>query len=253
MITIWDLHYDEYKRLDFFIGHTTRYKGDDCPVGPKLIVSEGSRYKVPSERIPNVILYPCVRDTADLVKQGFRYAFTKDEAQRQHFGNNSLTLPPIFPEITVNFARTIPACSMIHLLQQRDRKAAQFIRNLGIVNYGLPDNPCNDIETLGKTKFLVHPKTIGYLCNAVIKAMSTSTPVIFTEESFKYGYQDYLTPDVSCIVVKNEQQARRALMMDDQKYRRMQEQIRASVQRVRNSYDQVRRDTAAFIERVWPA
>jgi hypothetical protein len=252
MITIWDLHHDEYKRLNFFIGNTIRYVGETCPVADRLIVSEGSSNKVPADQIAKTILYPCVKDTAFLHKKGYRYAFTKDQAQGLSFGGTSLILPPLFEQMQTSEERTTPACSMIHLLEQRDKKALQFIRNLRLTNYGLPHNPCRDVDVLAKTKFLVHPKTIGYLCNAVIKATSLQTPVIFTEESYKFGYQDYLKPDVSCIVVKNEHEANLAMQMSDKQYKRMQEEIAASVQRVRDSYDQIKAETAAFIQNVWP-
>lgn len=252
MITIWDLHHDEYKRLDFFIGNTTRYRGPTCPETRKLVVSEGSSGQIPPDQIPHTVLYPCIRNPNFLIAKGYKYAFTKDEAQRKYFGDNGLTLPPVFQPIPPEQKRTMLACSMIHLLQQRDKPAYQFIKKLGIINYGQPNNPCVDTEKLPTVKFLVHPKTIGYLCNAVIKATNCLTPVIFTEESYRFGYGDFLRPGVSCIVVKNEREARKAMQMSEASYKRMQEEIAASVERVRNSYDDIRLKTADFIKKVWP-
>jgi hypothetical protein len=103
---------------------------------------------------------------------------------------------------------------------------------------------------LAKTKFLVHFKHIGYLCNAVLKAMMNGTIPIFDRKSFTLGYSDYLTPDVSCIVVNDHDDVKKILTMSDATREDYIKAMNESMAKVMATYPEVKQKAKEFVNAV---
>jgi len=191
---IWDWHFDEYKRIKFYIDGQ-QYIGNSLPITNKLLTPEGYWiHDIPGEIRANTIIYPCVKSTEHIKNLGYKYALVKDKFQQLDWGiDNSIILPPIFNEFNEPKIITEKVITMIHDFENRDFHNYELCKRYGIKNYGLPDNPTlKDESVLNSTKYLFHPKEIGYLCNAVIKAINVGTPIIFTSKSYEFGYKDYI-------------------------------------------------------------
>jgi len=193
--TIWDWHGDEYNRLQFYINNVERYIGEEFPISDKLIMPEGYwMYSVPAELRSNIIIYPCVKDLNNIKDLGYKYALVKDSAQQLNWGiDNSVILPPVFNEFNEDKVFINDIITMVSDFNRRDPINYHLCQQYGIKNYGYPDNPTQfDNAILNSTRYLFHPKEIGYLCNVVIKAINVGTPIIFTSKSYEYGYKDYI-------------------------------------------------------------
>lgn len=193
--TIWDWHGDEYNRLKFYINEAERYIGEEFPNCDKLIMPEGYwMYYIPVELRSNIIIYPCVKDLDNIKNLGYKYALVKDKEQQLNWGiNDSVILPPVFNDFNEEKIFINEIITMINYFNRRDPINYQLCQHYGIKNYGYPDNPTElDNSILNSTRYLFHPKEIGYLCNVVIKAINVGTPIIFTSRSYEFGYKDYI-------------------------------------------------------------
>jgi hypothetical protein len=192
-MTIWDWHNDEFLRIKNYV-NGTRYIGDKVPETDILICPDGWWLNaIEPKKRSKVIVYPCVKDTTHIKALGYKYAFCKDKEQAINWGAGAFILPPVFFDFNEpkNIQRDV--CSIVHNWEIRDLKGFNIAKNYGVVNYGFPNNPTWSPESIiNSSKYLFHPKEVGYLCNVVIKAISLGTPVIFTSESFTYGYKDYI-------------------------------------------------------------
>lgn len=252
MITIWNKHKDEYLRLSHFVGENQEYVGEQFPNAQYLIMPEGPWiHSVPQNKRKNIILYLCVepKHYNHFKSLGFKFAFVKDTKAKNAWGQNSIVLPPLFSGFNENTNKTDLCCSVIHNYKQRCPAGHEITTSLNIPNYGLPDNPCYDVPSLlNKTKFLVHIKTVGYLCNVVLKAMVALSPIIFTKESYQFGYEDYLKHNENCFIANNKQEITNFLQTDGEKYKNMQENIKKQILKTMSTYDHVKKETISFMK-----
>lgn len=191
---IWDWHNDEFERIKFYT-NGQRYIGESVPKADKLITADGHWLNlIPKERREKTIIYPCVKSTEHIKSLGYKYAFVKDMAQQENWGiENSIVLPPIFNNFNEPKIITNEVISIVHNFKERDLDNYNLCQEYGVKNYGFPDNPTWSADAiLNSTKYLFHPKEIGYLCNVVIKAINVGTPIIFTTKSYNFGYKDYI-------------------------------------------------------------
>lgn len=255
-LTIWDAHYDEYARLVFHLGNPEHrhHRGENQPAGvERLICHEGPWLDgiAPQVRRRSIIA-PCVPPHAlgQFKNKGFTKAFTKDEAQRRAWGDNAVTLPPVVSEWQYDKSVERPTVSLVHFYVERHPDGAKFTREAGCPNYGISQHstPGDDIELLKTSRFLLHAKEMGYLCNAVIKAISARTPIIFTPGSWQYGYADYLTPGFDCLIVKTPQDAIAASEIPETEYQQMRQNMRETIRKIQATYPSVREAAVAMVK-----
>jgi hypothetical protein len=245
-VIIWDWHKDEYDRVNFFCPGE-RYVGENTPDLSQVIASPEHR-NMWQLNPAKTILYPCVDDTKQFTDFGFKYAFTKDSTQQ--WEGESLILPPVF-EPQPPQEKTNDAVCIIHEYKIRQPENYRITKSLGVPIYGHPENHCHNVpELLAKTKFLVHFKHIGYLCNAVLKAMMNGTIPIFDKKAFTLGYSDYLTPDVSCIVINEPNEVKTILTMSDATREDYIKAINESMAKVIATYPEVKQKAKEFVNGV---
>lgn len=191
---IWDWHNDEYERIKFYT-NGLRYVGKNIPIHNQLIVPDGEWLNdIDKNSRERIIVYPCVKNTEHIKELGYKYALVKDKAQQENWGiENSIVLPPIFNGFKEPKSFSNGVITIIHNFEDRDKKNYDLCKEYGITNYGFPENPTWSADAiLNSTRYLFHPKEIGYLCNVVIKAINVGTPIIFTSKSYEFGYKDYI-------------------------------------------------------------
>lgn len=257
MITLWNTHNDAYKRISYFLGDHIYYGGTTVPNFKYLIVSEGPWLKdIPKEKFSKVLGFPCLKPSffSQIRGLGFKNIIAQDSVQEEAWGKNeAVSIPVYIDKIYEPQKRTQLICSIVNEYEKRNYFCYQMNKRLKIPNYGTPDNyHPNIIDLLSSTKFLFHPKNIGYLCNVVLQAMQTLTPVIFTEESYRHGYTDFLTRNENCIVLRNENHLKKVLEMDDLKYQKLQENIALSVKKIQSTYSEGKVKLKNFIQKIWP-
>lgn len=243
---IWNWHNDEFERLHYFTGGHN-FVGDFPPNGDLIAMPDGWwLHKI--ENKDKIILYPCVKDTSHLTAMGFKYAFTKDSHHK--WDGDSCVLPPLFKEHEPK-EKALKACSVIHYYRERDRANFDKVRNLPYAIYGFGHEVNYDIDgTLSQTKFLIHFKEIGYLCNAVIKAMAHGTIPIMTANTFTFGYADYLTPNETCIIAETPDEIEAAINMPETKRKQMSDNLLQSVQEIKATYPTIKEKAKEFINAV---
>lgn len=240
---IWNWHNDEYERLHFFTGGKN-FVGDFPPYGDLVAMPDGWWLNKIDNK-DKIILYPCVKDTSQLTAMGFKYAFTKDSHHK--WNGESIVLPPVFKHHEAK-PKTQTACSVIHYYKERDRKNHDMIAPIGYPIYGFGHEVNYDIDgTLAQTKFLIHFKEIGYLCNAVIKAMAHGTIPIMSAATFTYGYADYLTPGKTCIIAETKDQIQDAVNMPESKRKEMADNLLDKVEQIKSTYYEVKHKTELWL------
>lgn len=243
---IWNWHNDEYERLHYFTGGHN-FIGDFPPLSDVIAMPDGWWLEKISDK-SKVIIYPCVKDTSHISAMGFKYAFTKDT--KQGWNGEAVVLPPVFKTVQQQ-KKTDAACSVIHYYAQREPKNFQKIAPLGYPIYGFGHEVNYDIDgTLAKTKFLIHQKEIGYLCNAVIKAMNHGCIPIMNSATYTYGYEDYLTPNETCIIADSTEQILEAIHMSEQSREQMQHNLYNAVENIKDTYHEASIKAHELIQRV---
>jgi hypothetical protein len=242
---IWDFHGDEAKRMQFFTGIDNIYVGEKIPECDLLIMPDVPQLYDIKERT-KVILYPCVSDFSTFKSLGYTNYFTKDKSQSLQV-HSSLILPPVVDFLDYKKRPTTTMVSLVHYYQQRDPKNYKRTIEAGCYVYGYPDNPIEDMPVIQDAKFVLHLKEVGYLCNVTLKAMSLTTPVIFSPESYKYGYQDYFKDGYNCIVTDDLD---KALAISDNEYNKLRMNLYKTIKHIQSSYSKVKEDVAKYIENV---
>jgi hypothetical protein len=233
-VVIWDWHGDEFDRVNHYI-KGERYIGDTPPPDYDLLITADGPWLHLIQNKSNVIVYPCVKGVQHIKDLGFTKAYTKDSEQTKNWGEGAICLPPLMNAEPKGYKKDIAVCSIVHNFRERDPIGYAITKEYGVRNYGFPDNPTWTAEAIIEmSRFLLHAKHVGYLCNVVIKAISLGTPCIFTPESFTFGYKDYLTPDVDCFIVNNKQEFEAVVHMDDERYSEVIENLKETKEKLIN-------------------
>jgi hypothetical protein len=234
---IWDFHADEAKRMQFFTGIDTIYQGEAIPEHDLLIMPDVPQlYKIQDKS--KVIVYPCVKDLSTFKILGYERYFTKDKAQSKQV-DNSVILPPVVDYIGYNKRPIREMVSLVHYYEKRDPKNYKRTIEAGATLFGHENNPTwEDMEEIKNSKFVLHIKEVGYLCNVTLKAMCLTTPVIFSPESFEYGYQDYFRDGYNCIVTDDIE---KALAISDSDYNALRIGLHTTIREIQSTYTETKR------------
>ena len=96
--------------------------------------------------------------------------------------------------------------TMVNVYKERFPEEYELAKTITNNIYGLPDNSVNDIEALKDTKWLLHIKRNGFVCNAIIKALACGVPVIVDTETYTNTFLENLIQDkVNGIVLPVDQ------------------------------------------------
>jgi hypothetical protein len=182
---------------------------------------------------------------------GYKYAFVKDKHQQSVWKGKSVILPPIVDHIVQDKDIKRNLSTICHHFKLRDKEGYAFAKTAGSQVFGYDETISQDWVILSQSRFLLHPKRVGYLCNAVIKAISTRTPVIFTKESFEFGYQDYLTPNVDCLIAESPDHAKELSNMSVLEYMRLRDALRETINRIRDMYPTAKEQANKLVEFVY--
>jgi len=243
---IWNFHGDLVERTQYFTGIADVYTGTQPPKGYSVLITPENPALYTIEDKTNVIVQPCIRDVSEFKRLGYEYYFATDSAQAAQV-DSCVIIPPLVKYIDYKKQPTTTMVSLVHLYEQRDPTNYRRSIKAGCKVYGLPDNPIQDIPTIQDAKFVLHLKEIGYLCNVCIKAMSLTTPVIFSPESYKYGYQDYFKDGYNCIVTDDID---KAIAMPESEYNKLRANLYKTIEELVATYPRVQLEAAKYIERI---
>jgi hypothetical protein len=243
---IWNFHGDLVERTKYFTGIADVYTGTQPPKGYSVLITPENPALYTIGDKTNVIVQPCIRDVSEFKRLGYQYYFATDSAQAAQV-HSCVIIPPLVEYIDYKKQPTTTMVSLVHLYEQRDPKNYKRTIDAGCKVYGYPDNPIEDIPTIKDAKFVLHLKEVGYLCNVTLKAMSLTTPVIFSPESYKYGYQDYFKDGYNCIVTDDID---KALAISDTEYNKLRMNLYKTIKHIQSSYSKVKEDVAKYIENV---
>ena len=247
MITIVNAHGDELERVQFFLDslHSV-HVGTLVPDGDVIICPDIPMINTIDDK-SNWIIQPCVMDAKGMSNMGYKKAILKDTYQK--WGAESIILPPVFKDIPHSNTFQYEKVALVHHFYDRDPRGCIQTESIGaqVIGYG-GEKVEHDFNVLPYTKFLIHFKTIGYLCNAVIKAMNYNVPVIFLEKSYEYGYKDYLTKDFSCKVFETPEQAKDFIdNCTNEEYEALKKGIQSEKDKWRAKYPDIKKAFKQFI------
>jgi hypothetical protein len=216
----WDKHGDEFERISKHLaleGITSiRHISQEPPLADMadiFFVHEGPWLdSIPHDIRQRCILVPCIKldGYVEMFKQkGFHHAICKTNDQLKVWNDeDSIVVPNICnPQEPANPENQKDIISLIHDWKIRDTNSFNLAKQIpNIKMYGVGEEQLGDIrdiETLKTAKFLVHIKNMGYVCNAVIKSIAMGVPVITTESTIRYGYEEILIHNFNAIICKN--------------------------------------------------
>jgi hypothetical protein len=233
-VVIWDWHADEYERINHYV-KGDRYIGETPPANYDLLIAPDGPWLNLIQDKSNVIVYPCVKDIDHIKALGYTRAFTKDKEQTDKWGEGAICLSPLMKAEPKGYTKDIMVSSIVHNFKERDPKGYAITKDYDVRNYGFPDNPTWSAESIIEmSRFILHAKHVGYLCNVVIKAISLGTPCIFTPESFAFGYKDYLTPNHDCFIVNTKEEFMNIVNMGEDRYSEVLKNLKETKEKLTN-------------------
>lgn len=174
------------------------------------------------------------------------YIITRTEKQQKMLESvvadhqKVLFLPPNPKQFNLNIKDKsldeihINAISLIHYPERPNNPKLQHIKCLNF-GYNTHIGPVGS-NILKYSKFLIHIKPWGYVCNNVFHAINFLTPVIFDIDTFyTRGFDEYFTPDVDCKVLDTVHEIN-SYMVDvtDREYLSMVENIKTLKHKLAN-------------------
>ncbi len=99
----------------------------------------------------------------------------------------SFCFMPFYPGLPTYTEAGVKVISLINNYAKRFPEDHAFASTITRHLYGTPD-PVNDVEKFKDTRWLLHIKTNGFVCNAVMKALACGVPVILDEMSWRNGF-----------------------------------------------------------------
>jgi hypothetical protein len=213
-IVYWDAHYDELERVNHYLKliglECERHLDNKPPEEFDLLFVHEAHFAgaIPQHRRKDCIIVFCLHPIHinQYYQMGFTRAILKNSEHKKNWIGEGVVLPPL-----VNVYEPAPVndkvVSIIHFYRQRDEQGYHSAMNLGALVYGQGNDlgEANDHELFKEgMKALFHVKRCGYLCNAVIKAISYGVPIIMDRGTYDFGYQDILIPGYNMAVVGEE-------------------------------------------------
>ena len=209
-IVYWDAHYDELERVNHYLKliglECERHLDNKPPEEFDLLFVHEAHFAgaIPQHRRKDCIIVFCLHPIHinQYYQMGFTRAILKNSEHKKNWIGEGVVLPPlvkIYEPAPVNDKLV----SIIHFYRQRDEQGYHSAMNLGALVYGQGNDlgEANDHELFKEgMKALFHVKRCGYLCNAVIKAISYGVPIIMDRGTYDYGYQDILIPKYNMAV-----------------------------------------------------
>jgi glycosyltransferase involved in cell wall biosynthesis len=216
----WDKHGDEFERISKHLALegiiSIRHISQEPPLvdmADIFFIHEGPWLdSVPQDIRQRCILAPCIKldgHVETFKKKGFRHAVCKTNDQLKVWNDeDSIVVPNICdPQEPPNQENQKDIISLINGYKIRDKNSFSLAKQIpNIKMYGIGEEQLGwtrEIEVLKTAKFLIHIKNMGYVCNAVIKAIAMGVPVITTESTMRYGYEELLIHNFNAIICKD--------------------------------------------------
>lgn len=210
-ILYWDAHYDEFDRIKHYLNlvglDCERHIGNIAPTDFDLLFVHDGPFagEIPHHRRKDCIIVFCLHPIHlnSYYYQGYTRAILKNSEHKKHWIGEGVVLPPLvklYEPALVNDKLV----SIIHFYKQRDEQGYYNALNLGALIYGQGNELGEKDDSLifkEGMKALVHIKRCGYLCNAVVKAISYGVPIIMDRGTYDFGYQDILVPGYNMAVL----------------------------------------------------
>lgn len=210
-IVYWDCHYDEFYRIKHYLNlvglDCERHISNNPPTDFDLLFVHDGPFagQIPHHRRKNCIIVFCLHPVHlnSYYHQGYTRAILKNSEHKKHWIGEGVVLPPL-----VKLYEPAPVndklVSIIHFYKQRDEQGYYNALSLGALIYGQGNDLGEKDDSLifkEGMKALVHIKRCGYLCNAVVKAISYGVPIIMDIGTYDFGYQDILVPGYNMAVL----------------------------------------------------
>lgn len=213
-IVYWDVHYDEFDRIKHYLNlvglDCEKYLGNTAPTDFDLLFVHDGPFagEIPHHRRKDCIIVFCLHPIHlnSYYYQGYSRAILKNSEHKKHWIGEGIVLPPLvklYEPALVNDKLV----SIIHFYKQRDEQGYYQALSLGALVYGQGNDLGEKDDSLifkEGMKALLHIKRCGYLCNAVVKAISHGVPIIMDRGTYDFGYQDILVPGYNMAVLGEE-------------------------------------------------
>lgn len=136
------------------------------------------------------------------VREGFKAAIVKEELVFSKWPTDLKAIVP--PYIGPRPPRTWGTGGIAGLIRELDRHspdAVRWAREAQVPIHGSTAPDVNDHELLTTLRWLWHVKELGYICNAVVKALTHGVPILTDQRTIDAGgYGDMLKDGVNCYV-----------------------------------------------------
>lgn len=253
-VVYWDRHGDEYRRVSgqlapFDISVEKYVSATPPTAGDVFFVHETDWFSNLSPFVRSrTILSLTQRIDGKWRQYGVRHAIFKHNNHATEWGEGGFCVPPLCGAQVSDGGSDI--VSLINDWKVRDATSFQFAAQIpGLKMYGSGPGQlgwAQDFEVLRKSRFLVHVKHLGYLCNAVVKAIVMGVPVLTDPETLNYGYDDLLIPGQTCVVSPDIEILKLAARMQDDEYRVLRDNCLALRSRL-TAPDPLVRDLVTFM------
>jgi hypothetical protein len=114
----------------------------------------------------------------------------------------------------------------------------KLVPNIDIKTYGDGEDTCNDIEVLKKSRYLIHIKYWGHVCNAVVKALAIGVPIIMDIHTYNIGkYSAYIFHNHNAMVFNTIDEISYFLNNDIDIYPKLKETCMKEATKYHYNYD----------------
>lgn len=242
-IVIWNKHEDEAQRLRSYLEAGGYEVQEVCELAcPSLgsahcmFMCEGvCKDSTPPDVRKHTIIYLCGTYSADQMglwaSQGFRAYLPKEQTAYDRCpGSLKAIVPPFIRNPNEQITDgTGGICGMVVNLDKRNPAQYHWALQAGITIYGTDTPFMDDLQVLRHLRWLWHTKTIGYVCNAVIKALVSGVPVLTNPETVVCGYEKILKDGENCLIRRTPAELKSAaLATSEEEWARMSRNCWAS-------------------------
>lgn len=216
-VIIWNKHFDcLHRMIPYLTAAGYEYESVESPTPPVLkegevmIVYDGWWLpQVPQEirsRCLLLLTYNSEGHNNRRISEGFRACIAKEETVYEKWHTPFRVIVP--PHIGLpKPSRTTGVGGIEGLIRdqnQYDPSQYDLTKVAGIKINGTLSPLVNDRALLKDLRWLWHTKSVGYICNAVVKALAYGVPILTNSVTIKNGgYELMLKDGVNCVVREN--------------------------------------------------
>jgi hypothetical protein len=166
------------------------------------------------------------------VKQGFKACIAREPIGLKMWPHELKAIMPPYVACP-DYDRTAGVgeiVGMVHDQDKRDPEGYAWAKKAGILVLGTESPTWDALDVFRTLRWLWHVKTVGYICNAVVKALVCGVPILMNQRTFDLGgYDSFLIPDMHVLIRDTPEELKEAaLHLPSEKWEEMSWTCRAS-------------------------